>query len=231
LVGFILQEQNDDGWHDIDNTLRATDSEGRIQILNLTPGKNYRWQQIDFAEHYDTDSFMIVPEQAAATKNIRSTKNAAGSSASFTMPTNSGISFRATNALQTFKITYVLGDGANDGDINYEQNYGEETKVPDMTAVSVRSGYEFQGWSQEIAHTVTEDAVYSAKWSHTSSTSSNTFGPKITPEAVKTSKNPELPYTYDGISDHVRMLIVSLIISLGFLPRVVRAYRVHRYRK
>lgn len=226
---FILQEQTDDGWQDLDNTLRVTDADGRIQILNLIPGKNYRWQQIDFAEHYDTNSFKVESEQAVATKNIRNVKSATDSVASFTMPTNSGINFLATNSLQTYKITYELGDGSDSDDIVYEQGYGDTTKQPDMSAIELRDGYEFIGWSRDIAETVTEDATYVAKWSYISSTKSITT---TAPEPVaKTADDVEPPFTYDALTRYVAILVSSLALSLYFAPAALRAYRVRRYRK
>jgi hypothetical protein len=162
-------------------------------------------------------------------KNIRNVKSATDSVASFTMPTNSGINFLATNSLQTYEITYELGDGSDSDDIVYEQGYGETTKQPDMNAIELRDGYEFIGWSRDIAETVTEDATYVAKWSYVSSAKSITV---TTPESVaKTADDVEPPFTYDALTRYVAILASSLTLSLYFAPAALRAYRVRRYRK
>ena len=155
---FILQVQDGDEWKDVPGTERTTDANGRIQILGLTPGKDYRWQQLDFADHYNTDSLKVRLDQPTR-------RDIQNNNPDFTMPTNAGISFTATNALQTFTVTYQLDDGSTDDDIVFTQYYGETTKQPDMATVNVVDGYTFEGWSREIAATVTEDATYIARWS------------------------------------------------------------------
>ena len=218
---FILQEQDGDEWKDLENTRRTTDADGRIQVIGLTPGKNYRWQQISFADHYDKDSLKIKQDQQV----MRRGTSTDGSN--FTMPTNAGISFTATNARQTYKVTYTLGDGSDDEDIIFEQAYGETTKQPDMDTVNINDGYTFEGWNRDIANTVTEDITYTARWS---AVLGARRGQPSEPESVKTN-NPELPSTYDPISRYVAILACSLTLSLYFAPGALRAYRVNKYRK
>ena len=229
---FILQEQDGDEWKDLENTRRSTDSDGRIQILNLTPGKNYRWQQISFAEHYDEDSLKVQVEQAAPARNVKSiTKSAASiDTATFTMPTNAGINFLATNAMATYRVTYKLGVGSDDDDITYEQSYGEETRQPDMDSININDGYTFEGWDRDIADTVTEDAVYVARWSSAFSTRGTGTTPESIPDNGQDS-NVEPPFTYDGFTRYIAILTASAMLSLYFAPSALRAYRVHRYRK
>lgn len=217
---FILQEQDGDEWKDLDNTSRTTDANGYIQVIGLTPGKNYRWQQISFADHYDADSLKIKLDQPLR-------RGAPDDASSFTMPSNAGINFIATNALQTYNVTYVLGDGSNDDDIVFEQAYGETTKQPDMATVNINDGYTFEGWNRDIANTVTEDITYTARWS---AVLGARRGRPSEPESVKTN-NPELPSTYDPISRYVAILACSLMLSLYFAPGALRAYRVNKYRK
>lgn len=220
---FILQEKTDDSWKDLDDTRRTTDSNGYIQILGLTPNKTYRWQQISFAEHYKEDSFKVSIEPQVALFSLADDDY----STSFTMPTNAGINFLATNALETFNVKYELGAGSNDDDIEYTQNYGDATNQPNMDNVTINDGYTFEGWNREIAPTVTEDATYVAKWS--SVTSSDDTSTPI--ENPKTDDNIEPPLTYDNITKYTAILGVSVVLSFYFAPSILRAYRVHRYRR
>lgn len=221
---FILQVQDGDEWEDVPGTERTTDANGRIQILGLTPGKDYRWQQLDFADHYDADSLKVRLDQPTR-------RGVPVDNPDFIMPTNAGISFTATNALQTFTVTYQLGDGSTNDDIVYTQSYGETTKQPDMTTVNVVDGYTFEGWSRDIADIVTEDATYIARWSAVLGARRTTPTGDPIPESVNTIENPELPSTYDGIARYVVIMACSLVLSLYFAPGAIRAYRVNKYRK
>ena len=222
---FILQVQDGNEWKDVPSTERTTDADGRIQVLGLTPGKNYRWQQLDFADHYNADSLKVRLDQPTR-------RGVPANNPDFTMPTNAGISFTATNALQTYTVTYQLGDGSNDEDIVFTQYYGDTTKQPDMTTVNVVDGYTFEGWSSDIADIVTEDVTYTARWSAVLGPRRDTAptGDPI-PESVNTVENPELPSTYDGITRYVVIMACSLVLSLYFAPGTIRAYRVNKYRK
>ena len=217
---FILQVQDGDEWKDVPGTERTTDANGRIQILGLTPGKDYRWQQLDFADHYNTDSLKVRLDQPTR-------RGVPVDNPDFIMPTNAGISFTATNALQTYTVTYQLGDGSTNDDIVYTQSYGETTKQPDMTTVNVVDGYTFEGWSSDIADIVTEDATYTARWSAVLGARRTTPTGDPIPESVNTVENPELPSTYDGITRYVVIMACSLVLSLYFAPGTIRAYRVN----
>ena len=217
---FILQVQDGDEWKDVPGTERTTDANGRIQILGLTPGKDYRWQQLDFADHYNTDSLKVRLDQPTR-------RGVPVDNPDFIMPTNAGISFTATNALQTYTVTYQLGDGSTNDDIVYTQSYGETTKQPDMTTVNVVDGYTFEGWSSDIADIVTEDATYTARWSAVLGARRTTPTGDPIPESVNTAENPELPSTYDGITRYVVIMACSLVLSLYFAPGTIRAYRVN----
>lgn len=219
---FILQVQDGDEWKDVPGTERTTDADGRIQILGLTPGKNYRWQQLDFADHYNTDSLKVRLDQPTR-------RSIPEDNPDFTMPTNAGISFTATNALQTYTVTYQLSDGSNDEDIVFTQYYGDTTKQPDMTTVNVNEGYTFEGWNHEIAPTVTENVTYVAKWSAVLGARRGT-NPE-TPAVANPDSNIEAPFTYDALTRYVIILACSAALSLYFAPSALRAYRVHRYRK
>ena len=221
---FILQVQDGDEWKDVPGTERTTDADGRIQILGLTPGKDYRWQQLDFADHYNTDSLKVRLDQPTR-------RGIPEDNPDFIMPTNAGISFTATNALQTYTVTYQLGDGSSDDDIVFTQHYGDATKQPDMTTVNVNEGYTFEGWNHEIAPTVTEDVTYTARWSAVLGARRTTPTGDPIPESVNTAENPELPSTYDGITRYVVIMACSLVLSLYFAPGTIRAYRVNKYRK
>lgn len=219
---FILQVQDGDEWKDVPGTERTTDADGRIQVLGLTPGKNYRWQQLDFADHYNTDSLKVRLDQPTR-------RGVPANNPDFTMPTNAGISFTATNALQTYTVTYQLGDGSNDEDIVFTQYYGDTTKQPDMTTVNVNEGYTFEGWSREIASTVTENVTYVAKWSAVLGARRGT-DPE-TPAVTNPDSNVEPPLTYDALSRYIAILVCSIALSFYFAPSTLRAYRVHKYRK
>ena len=221
---FILQVQDGDEWKDVPGTERTTDADGRIQILGLTPGKDYRWQQLDFADHYDADSLKVRLDQPTR-------RGVPVDNPDFIMPTNAGISFTATNALQTFTVTYQLGDGSNDEDIVFTQYYGDTTKQPDMTTINVNEGYTFEGWNHEIAPTVTEDATYTARWSAVLGARRTTPTGDPILESVNTAENPELPSTYDDITRYVVIMACSLVLSLYFAPGALRVYRVNKYRK
>jgi len=214
---FIVQEQDGDEWKDLSDTLRATDNDGRIQVLGLTPGRNYRWQQIDFADHYDTDSLVVQADQ-------QSTRGADPDPQSFTMPTNSGINFTATNTRQTYTITYQLGAGSTDDDIVFTQSYGEPTQQPDMAAITILDGYTFEGWNREIDSTVMGDTAYVARWSSFIADTDATRG-------IDPSSNIEPPLTYDSLTHYYAILASSLVLSLYFAPSALRAYRVQKYRK
>lgn len=217
---FILQEQDGDEWKDLDNTSRTTDANGYIQVIGLAPGKNYRWQQISFADHYDKDSLKIKQDQQVMRRG------APTDGSSFTMPTNAGISFTATNARQTYTVTYRLGSGSDDDDIVFTQTYGETTKQPDMATVNILDGYTFEGWDRTIADTVTENVTYTARWSAVLDARHDT-----TPEAVNSADDVDSPLTYDPITRYVAILVCSLTLSLYFAPGALRAYRVNKYRK
>jgi len=219
---FILQVQDGDEWKDVPGTERITDADGRIQVLGLTPGKNYRWQQLDFADHYNADSLKVRLDQPTR-------RGVPANNPDFIMPTNAGISFTATNALQTYTVTYQLGDGSNDEDIVFTQYYGDTTKQPDMTTVNVNEGYTFEGWSREIAPTVTENVTYVAKWSAVLDTRRGT-DPE-TPAVTNPDSNVEPPLTYDALSRYIAILVCSIALSFYFAPSTLRAYRVHKYRK
>lgn len=219
---FILQVQDGDEWKDVPGTERTTDADGRIQILGLTPGKNYRWQQLDFADHYNTDSLKVRLDQPTR-------RSIPEDNPDFTMPTNAGISFTATNALQTYTVTYQLSDGSNDEDIVFTQYYGDTTKQPDMTTVNINEGYTFEGWNREIAPTVTENVTYVAKWSAVLGARRGT-NPE-TPAVTDSDSNIEAPFTYDALTRYVIILACSAALSLYFAPSALRTYRVHRYRK
>ena len=219
---FILQVQDGDEWKDVPGTERTTDADGRIQVLGLTPGKNYRWQQLDFADHYNADSLKVRLDQPTR-------RGVPENNPDFTMPTNAGISFTATNALQTYTVTYQLGDGSSDEDIVFTQYYGDTTKQPDMTTVNVNEGYTFEGWSREIAPTVTENVTYVAKWSAVLGARRGT-GPE-TPAVTNPDSNVEPPLTYDALSRYITILVCSIALSFYFAPSTLRAYRVHKYRK
>ena len=145
------------------------------------------------------------------------------------MPANAGISFTATNALQTFTVTYKLGDGSTDDDIVFTQAYGEATKQPDMATVNVLDGYTFEGWDRTIADIVTENVTYTARWSAVLGARRTT--PSSDPEPVGVVSNPEPPVTYDGLSRYIAIMACSLMLSLYFAPSALRAYRVNKYRK
>lgn len=217
---FILQEQDGDEWKDLDNTSRTTDANGYIQVIGLTPGKNYRWQQISFADHYDKDSLKIKQDQQVMRRG------APTDGSNFTMPTNAGISFTATNARQTYTVTYRLGSGSDDDDIVFTQTYGETTKQPDMATVNILDGYTFEGWDRTIADTVTENATYIARWSAVLGARRGT-----TPETVNSADDVNSPLTYDPITRYIAILVCSLMLSLYFAPGALRAYRVNKYRK
>ena len=219
---FILQVQDSEEWKDVPGTERATDADGRIQVLGLTPGKNYRWQQLDFADHYNADSLKVRLDQPTR-------RGVPANNPDFIMPTNAGISFTATNALQTYTVTYQLGDGSNDEDIVFTQYYGDTTKQPDMTTINVNEGYTFEGWSREIAPTVTENVTYVAKWSAVVSARRGT-DPE-TPAVTNPDSNVEPPLTYDALSRYIAILVCSIALSFYFAPSTLRAYRVHKYRK
>lgn len=219
---FILQVQDGDEWKDVPGTERTTDADGRIQVLGLTPGKNYRWQQLDFADHYNADSLKVRLDQPTR-------RGVPANNPDFIMPTNAGISFTATNALQTYTVTYQLGDGSNDEDIVFTQYYGDTTKQPDMTTINVNEGYTFEGWSREIAPTVTENVTYVAKWSAVLDTRRGT-DPE-TPAVTNPDSNVEPPLTYDALSRYIAILACSIALSFYFAPSTLRAYRVHKYRK
>ena len=217
---FILQEQDGDEWKDLDNTSRTTDANGYIQVIGLVPGKNYRWQQISFADHYDKDSLKIKQDQQVMRRG------APTDGSNFTMPANAGISFTATNARQTYTVTYRLGSGSDDDDIVFTQTYGETTKQPDMTTVNILDSYTFEGWDRTIADTVTENVTYTARWSAVLGDRRDT-----TPEAVNSADDVDSPLTYDPITRYVAILACSLTLSLYFAPGALRAYRVNKYRK
>ncbi len=217
---FILQEQDGDEWKDLDNTSRTTDANGYIQVIGLAPGKNYRWQQISFADHYNKDSLKIKQDQQVMRRG------APADGSSFTMPTNAGISFTATNARQTYTVTYRLGSGSDDDDIIFTQAYGETTKQPDMATVNILDGYTFEGWDRTIADTVTENVIYTARWSAVLDARRDT-----TPETVNSANDVDSPLTYDPITRYVAILACSLMLSLYFAPGALRAYRVNKYRK
>lgn len=219
---FILQVQDGDEWKDVPGTERTTDADGRIQVLGLTPGKNYRWQQLDFADRYNADSLKVRLDQPTR-------RGVPANNPDFIMPTNAGISFTATNALQTYTVTYQLGDGSNDEDIVFTQYYGDTTKQPDMTTINVNEGYTFEGWSREIAPTVTENVTYVAKWSAVLDTRRGT-DPE-TPAVTNPNSNVEPPLTYDALSRYIAILACSIALSFYFAPSTLRAYRVHKYRK
>ncbi len=213
---FVLQEQNDnDEWTDADDTLSTTNADGNLQILNLTPGKNYRWRQKSVAGGYDTTSLRIRSAQPTR-------RGADPDTSSFTMPANAGVSFTATNTPQSYTVTYQLGAGSNDSDIVYTQAYGEATQRPDMSTITILDGYTFEGWDRAIAATVTEDATYVAKWSSVASTR----GSAETPSA----SNVDAPLTYDDVTLYVAILSISSAVFLLNFPSALRAYRVLRYR-
>ena len=225
---FILQVQDGEQWEDVPNTERTTDNDGRIQVLNLMPGNNYRWLQIDFADHYDRDSLKVRVDQQATRRGAQ------GDNADFTMPTNAGISFTATNTLESYTITYELGVGSDDDDIVYRQHYGETTQQPDMNTVSIREGYVFEGWNKAIKETVTSDATYVAKWSSvTRAVTDGTMAESVPGDVAggASSDNIQPPLTLDGYVSYWRIMGLSAALSLYFVPRVMRAYRVRRYRK
>ena len=179
---------------------------------------------MDFADHYDADSLKVRLDQPTR-------RGVPVDNPDFIMPTNAGISFTATNALQAFTVTYQLGDGSNDEDIVFTQYYGDATKQPDMTTVNVNEGYTFEGWNHEIAPTVTKDVTYTARWSAVLGARRTTPTGDPIPESVNTVENPELPSTYDGITRYVVIMACSLVLSLYFAPGTIRAYRVNKYRK
>ncbi|MCQ2570859.1 MAG: hypothetical protein MJ154_01245 [Candidatus Saccharibacteria bacterium] len=226
---FILQEKDGDVWKDLDDTRRTTDNDGFIQVLGLTPNKTYRWQQINFAEHYDEDSFKVSIKPQVALFSLADDDY----STSFTMPSNAGINFLATNALETFNVKYELGAGSNDDDIEYTQNYGDTTNQPNMDDIAINEGYTFEGWNREIAPTVTEDVVYVAKWSSVIPDSNPKTDDGTTPEdPFAGNNNVDSPLTYDGISKYAAILGTSVAaLAIYFAPSAIRAYRVYRYRR
>jgi hypothetical protein len=229
---FVLQQKDGDEWIDLAETLQKTDSDGIVEAINLTPGTSYRWIQNDFAEHYDGD-YMIYRDYDL-TEPI----------SEFTMPERNGIIVYATNSREFFTITYNLGVGAYDSVIAFEeQYYGDPTPVADLTDIETRDGYTFVGWDDEVSEYVTGNATYRAVWDREDRRGraetgtddlddDGTTPDSITPESVHSSDdNVEPPFTYDGIHNYVRILILSISVSLYFAPRALRAYRVRKYRK
>jgi hypothetical protein len=98
-----------------------------------------------------------------------------------------------------------------------------------MTTINVNEGYTFEGWSREIAPTVTENVTYVAKWSAVLDTRRGT-DPE-TPAVTNPDSNVEPPLTYDALSRYIAILVCSIALSFYFAPSTLRAYRVHKYRK
>lgn len=227
---FVLQQKDGDNWNDLANTTQKTDSDGIVEAINLTPGVTYRWIQNDFSEHYD-ENYMIY-RSFDLTDPI----------SEFVMPERNGLIVYAANNRETFTVTYDLGIGAFDNEIIFEeQYYGDPTPAPNLDGVEIRDGYEFVGWNKEISESVTDDVVYRAEWKYDDRRGRAETGAddidedqttSITPESVRASgDNIEPPFTYDGIHNYTCAFIISVAVSLCFMPRIIRAYRVHRYRR
>ena len=65
------------------------------------------------------------------------------------------------------KYTVTYTDGVENEEIFADQvteNILSGTETPEFNGTPKRDGYEFTGWTPEVAETVTGDAVYTAEW-------------------------------------------------------------------
>ena len=69
-----------------------------------------------------------------------------------------------TTPSEKYTVTYT--DGVDDEEIFEDQTYTVESgkATPDFDGTPARDGYQFTGWSPEVAKTVTGNATYTAQW-------------------------------------------------------------------
>ena len=69
-----------------------------------------------------------------------------------------------TTPSEQYTVTYT--DGVDDEEIFEDQTYTVESgeATPDFDGTPARDGYQFTGWSPEVAKTVTGNATYTAQW-------------------------------------------------------------------
>lgn len=70
-----------------------------------------------------------------------------------------------TETVNCYTVTYQ--DGVSSSEVFADQSYTVEygTPTPAFAGTPYRAGYTFNGWEPSVSDTVTEDAVYTAKWS------------------------------------------------------------------
>ena len=154
------------------------------------------------------------------------------------------------------QFTVVYTDGVEDEEIFEDQTYYVSNDgladTPAFEGVPEREGYEFSGWSPEVAEKVTESVVYTAQWekigddtsdditvdgtdttdSDTAEESDNTTGTTddtSAPVPADSDKKPDdgkAPQT----SDNTFLYVVGLMLSLGLVGFAACLFRKKQMR-
>ena len=153
-AGFKLEHQNGGAWEDY-GTLQKNNS-GNYAITGLTPGETYRIVETSYPEHYQSGSLALYSDAGYSTSV----------SDTFVAPDDSGTVLYATNAKQTFTVTFDPNGGQLSN--NYRQRvveYGTATATLDPRSyVTPPVGKVFDSWSPAFASTVTENVTYTAQY-------------------------------------------------------------------
>ncbi len=154
------------------------------------------------------------------------------------------------------QFTVVYTDGVEDEEIFEDQTYyvsnDGSADTPAFEGVPEREGYEFSGWSPEVAEKVTESVVYTAQWekigddtsdditvdgtdttdSDTTEESDNTTGTtddtsaSVPADSDKKPDDGKAPQT----SDNTFLYVVGLMLSLGLVGFAACLFRKKQMR-
>ena len=154
------------------------------------------------------------------------------------------------------QFTVVYTDGVEDEEIFEDQTYyvsnDGSADTPAFEGVPEREGYEFSGWSPEVAEKVTESVVYTAQWekigddtsdditvdgtdttdSDTAEESDNTTGTtddtsaSVPADSDKKPDDGKAPQT----SDNTFLYVVGLMLSLGLVGFAACLFRKKQMR-
>ena len=153
-ASFKLEHQNGSNWEDYG--VLQKNSNGNYAITGLTPGDTYRIVEAGYPAHYQENTLKLYSDSGYTTEveNV------------FVAPDDSGTVLYATNAKQTFTVTFDPGEGQlADQYRTRTVEYGTSTIGIDPEQYVVAPvGKVFDSWAPSFAQSVTEDATYVAQY-------------------------------------------------------------------
>ena len=151
-ASFVLERQNGSSWESYGELQK--NSKGYYAIAGLTPGDTYRILETSYPAHYQSGSLKLYSDAGYSTETANT----------FTAPSDSGTVLYATNAKETFTVTFNPGDGQlADQYRSKTVEYGASaTAINPQQYITPPIGKVFDHWEPQLAESITADTTYNA---------------------------------------------------------------------